>query len=355
MSIPSFSTQFLSVENLSVSFKTSKGLVKANENISFEIKEGEIFGLIGETGCGKTTLGKALLRLLSNNARIEGRIVYRGKNILSLSEKEMRSLRGKEIGIMLQDPSVCFNPVLSIGSQIAEIYRYHEGMRKKDAKKKASEMLELVGIDSSRKSEYPHQFSGGMLQRVMIAVALALKPRLLIADEPTKGLDPDMKLQILEIITKLVRKENSSMLLITHDLDVATKLTDRTAVMYAGEIVEIGKTATVISDPKHPYTFALLHSLPEKGLMTVLGQSPSLISPPSGCRYHPRCSNQLADCSKIHPELLEHVDDHFVRCLLSEKNSKNVRRKDSKNVRREAQLIPDTPSPGCAEVGLWHC
>lgn len=347
MSISSLSTQLLSVENLNVSFKTSKGLVKANENISFEIKEGEIFGLIGETGCGKTTLGKALLRLLSNNARIEGRIVYRGKNILSLSEKEMRSLRGKEIGIMLQDPSICFNPVLSVGSQIAEIYRYHEGMKKKDAEKKASEILELVGIDSSRKSEYPHQFSGGMLQRVMIAVALALKPRLLIADEPTKGLDPDMKLQILEIITKLVRKENSSMLLITHDLDVATKLTDRTAVMYAGEIVEIGKTATVISDPKHPYTFALLHPLPEKGLMTVLGQSPSLISPPSGCRYHPRCSNQLADCSKIHPELLEHVDDHFVRCLFSEKSSKNVK--------REAQLIPDTPSPGCVEVGIWHC
>jgi len=347
MSISSLSTQLLSVENLNVSFKTSKGIVKANENISFEIKEGEIFGLIGETGCGKTTLGKALLRLLSNNARIEGRIVYRGKNILSLSEKEMRSLRGKEIGIMLQDPSICFNPVLSVGNQIAEIYRYHEGMRKKDAEKKASEMLELVGIDSSRKSEYPHQFSGGMLQRVMIAVALALKPRLLIADEPTKGLDPEIKLQILEIIAKLVRKENSSMILITHDLDVATKLTDRTAVMYAGEIVEIGKTTTVISDPKHPYTFALLHSLPEKGLMTVLGQSPSLISPPSGCRYHPRCSNQLADCSKIHPELLEHVDDHFVRCLFSEKSSKNVK--------REAQLIPDTPSPGCVEVGIWHC
>lgn len=347
MSISSLSTQLLSVENLSVSFKTSRGLVKANENISFEIKEGEIFGLIGETGCGKTTLGKAFLRLLSNNARIEGRIVYRGKNILSLSEKEMRSLRGKEIGIMLQDPSICFNPVLSVGSQIAEIYRYHEGMKKKDAEKKASEMLELVGIDSSRKSEYPHQFSGGMLQRVMIAVALALKPRLLIADEPTKGLDPDIKLQILEIITKLVRKENSSMLLITHDLDVATKITDRTAVMYAGEIVEIGKTATVISDPKHPYTFALLHPLPEKGLMNVLGQSPSLISPPSGCRYHPRCSNQLVDCSKIHPELLEHVDDHFVRCLLSEKSSQNVK--------REAQLIPDTPSSGCAEVGIWHC
>ncbi|PAV13038.1 peptide ABC transporter ATP-binding protein [Methanosarcina spelaei] len=347
MSISFLSTQLLSVENLNVSFKTSKGLVKANENISFEIKEGEIFGLIGETGCGKTTLGKALLRLLSNNARIEGRIVYRGKNILSLSEKEMRSLRGKEIGIMLQDSSICFNPVLSVGSQIAEIYRYHEGMKKKDAEKKASEMLELVGIDSSRKSEYPHQFSGGMLQRVMMVVALALKPRLLIADEPTKGLDPDIKLQILEIIAKLVKKENSSMLLITHDLDVSTKLTDRTAVMYAGEIVEIGKTATVISDPKHPYTFALLHSLPEKGLMNVSGQSPSLIFPPSGCRYHPRCSNQLVDCSKIHPTLLEHVDDHFARCLFSEKNSKNVK--------REPHLIPDTPSPGCAEVGIRHC
>jgi peptide/nickel transport system ATP-binding protein len=317
MSVP-----LLSVENLNVSFRTSRGTVRANENIFLEIKEGEILGLIGETGCGKTTLGKALLRLLSGNASLEGKIVYRGRNLLDLPERKMRELRGKEIGLMFQSPLTCLNPVLPVGKQIAEIYRYHEGMGKKEAGKKAGEMLDLVGISSLRGSEYPHQFSGGMLQRVMVSIGLALRPRLLIADEPTKGLDPEMKLQIAEMIVGIVRKGNSSMLLITHDLELANMFSDRVAIMYAGEIVEIGKTASVISNPKHPYTFDLLHSLPEKGLKTVSGQPPSLVFASSGCKYHPRCRQRMGTCSTMHPELLELEDDHLARCLFCEKGNR---------------------------------
>lgn len=316
------SYSILSIEDLKVSFKTSKGTVTANEGIYLEIKEGEILGLIGETGCGKTTLGKAILRLLSGKAKLEGKIVYRDTDLLTLTEKEMRLFRGKEIGIMLQNPSACLNPVLSAGRQIAEIYRYHEGMGKKEAEKKAGEMLELVGISSSRVCDYPHQFSGGMMQRVMVAIGLALRPGLLVADEPTKGLDQDTKLQIAELIAGLVRKENASMLLITHDLELAGRFTDRIAVMYAGEIVEIGKTVEIISNPKHPYTLDLLHSLPGKGLRMVSGQPPSLVSPPSGCRYHPRCSFRVEACSVAHPALQGPEGERLTRCLLSEKGRK---------------------------------
>lgn len=340
------SSPLLSIENLNVSFRTTKGIVRANEDISLEIGEGEILGLIGETGCGKTTLSKALLRLLPGKARLEGKIVYRGTDLLTLSEKEMRGLRGKEIGIIFQNPSACLNPVLSVGRQIAEIYRYHEGMGKKKAEKKTAEMLELVGISSFRGCEYPHQFSGGMLQRVMVAIGLALRPRLLIADEPTKGLDPETKMQIADMIVGLVRNENSSMLLITHDLEFAGRFADRIAVMYAGEIVEIGKADTVISNPKHPYTIDLLHSLPRKGLRTVSGQPPGLVSPPSGCRYHSRCSFRLDACSRIHPALLELEEKSLTRCLLCEKGRMD---------KTAAPLALPTKSALEFSEEIWHC
>ncbi|MCQ1535314.1 ABC transporter ATP-binding protein [Methanosarcina sp. KYL-1] len=311
----------LLVEDLEVSFRTTWGPVKANEGISLVVKEREILALIGETGCGKTTFGKALLRLLSRNVKIEGKILFLGRDLLALPEKEMRLVRGKEIGILLQNPSLSLNPVLSIGDQIAEIYRCHENCGKKEAKKKAGEMLVLVGIDPSRKSEYPHQFSGGMLQRVMVAMGLALRPGLLIADEPTKGLDPQTKQQIADLISGLVRQEGSSMLLITHDLEVAERIADRAAVMYAGEIVETGEAGEIFSSPKHPYTRALLESLPGKGLRSVPGQSPSFVSPPPGCRYHPRCEFRMEACPKTRPRLLELEGGRQVRCLLYEKKT----------------------------------
>lgn len=306
----------LSVEDLTVSFNTTKGPVKANEAVSLEIREGEILGLIGETGCGKTTFGKAVLRLLSKHVNIEGKILYRGKDLLSLSENEMRLIRGREIGIMLQNPVLSLNPVLSVGEQIAEIFRYREGCGKNEAKKKAGQMLELVGISSSRRHGYPHQFSGGMLQRVMVAIGLALHPRLLIADEPTKGLDIPTKEQISDLISGLVRQEGASLLLITHDLEVAGRITDRVAVMYAGEIIETGPVKTVLSDPKHPYTRALLNSLPANGMQTVFGQGPSSVYPPSGCRYHPRCSVRNEACLTVHPKLLKLGGEAQVRCHL---------------------------------------
>jgi peptide/nickel transport system ATP-binding protein len=311
----------LSIEKLHVSFWTSRGLVKANENINLEIKKGEILGLVGETGCGKTTFGKALMRLLSKKAKIEGKIIFMGRNLLTLSEREMRKIRGKEIGIMLQNPSASLNPVFPVGKQIAEIYSCHEGCGKKEAKKKAEKMLELVGLDPCRGDEYPHQFSGGMLQRVMVAIGLALKPALLIADEPTKGLDPETKSKIADLIFELVRKEKSSLLLITHDLEFAGKAADRLAVMYAGELVETGRAKTVISNPKHPYTQALLCSLPKNGFRTVSGQTPSLVNPPAGCRYHPRCSLRMEACAQFSPEFQSCAEDHQVRCFLSGKAS----------------------------------
>ena len=311
----------LSIEKLCVSFWTSRGLVKANENINLEIKEGEVLCLVGETGCGKTTFGKALLRLLSKKAKIEGKIIFMGRDLLTLSEREMRKIRGKEIGIMLQNPSACLNPVLSVGKQIAEIYSCHEGCGKKEAKTKAEKMLELVGLDPGRGDEYPHQFSGGMLQRVMVAIGLALKPSLLIADEPTKGLDPETKSRISNLILELARKENLSLLLITHDLEFAGKAADRLAVMYAGELVEIGKAGEVISSPKHPYTQALLCSLPKNGFQMVSGQAPSLVNPPAGCRYHPRCNLRMEVCAQLSPEFLDCAEEHQVRCFLYEKTS----------------------------------
>lgn len=394
------SFSLLSIENLSVSFRTPKGIVKANDGVFLEIREGEILGLIGETGCGKTTLGKAILRLFSGKVKLEGKIVYMEKDLLSLSEKEMGNLRGKEIGLMFQNPSVCLNPVLSVGKQIAEIYRYHKGMGKKEAEKKAEEMLELVGIKSSRGCDYPHQFSGGMLQRVMVAIGLALSPRLLIADEPTRGLDPETKKQIIDLIAGLIRKEHSSMLLITHDLELAGRFADRIAVMYAGEIVEVGKAETIISDPKHPYTFDLLNSLPEKineskyefssghpsrftsssvsvSSAPVPTSSPSSIvsslvpsSAPvssaldpvftsslpilhSGCRYHQRCSFRIDLCSEVHPALLNLGEKSLTRCLLFEKGRID---KDTVKPGRFVKPEPATkPVFDFKEEDIWYC
>ncbi len=312
----------LKIEGLGVYFNARGRIVKANNGVDLEIEENEILGLIGETGCGKTILGRAIIGLLSENVEIKGKIIYRGENLLTLSEDKMRQIRGKEIGMMLQNPSTSLNPVLTVGEQITEVYRYHEGVEKEEARKKAADMLKLVGIDPGRMDEYPHQFSGGMKQRVMIAIGLALNPRILIADEPTTGLDFSMKKRIVDLMSELIRKRNMSMLLITHDLEVAERMCDRIAVMYAGELLEIAPVKKILSEPKHPYTQDLLDSLPRRGLKPIPGASPSLTSLPTGCRFHPRCRHKREGCSEKHPEMIAIEAKNHVRCFLY-KNDEN--------------------------------
>ncbi|RJS73254.1 ABC transporter ATP-binding protein [ANME-2 cluster archaeon] len=305
----------LEISDLKTHFPTQSGIVRAVDTIDLSIRERETFGLIGETGCGKTVLGLTLMRLLHPTTTVEGTIRYRGKNLLTISEAEMRLIRGEEIAMILQNPTTSLNPVMRVGEQIAEAIRLHQGLRRRAAKEKAVEMLDSVRIPaaSRRANEYPHEFSGGMKQRAMIAMGLACDPALIIADEPTKGLDVTIKAQITELIKETAKEK--AMLLITHDLGVARALCDRIALMYAGELVEYAATEEIFENPLHPYTRGFLGSLPGNGLVPIPGMSPSLIDLPDGCRFHPRCSHAKAVCRKKHPELIEVEAGHFVRCF----------------------------------------
>ena len=305
----------LEIINLATHFPTHDGIVRAVDRIDLSIKEKETFGLIGETGCGKTVLGLTIMRLLPPGATVGGKIIHEGKNILEVSEAEMRKIRGEEIAMILQNPTTSLNPVFRVGEQIAEAIRLHQGLNKRDAKKKAIEMLDSVRISSpsKRACEYPHEFSGGMKQRVMIAMGLACNPALIIADEPTKGLDVTIKAQIVELIKKVTKEK--TMLLITHDLGVARQLCDRIALMYAGELVEYGHLMDIFENPLHPYTIGFLDSLPARGLVPIRGLSPSLIDLPDGCRFHPRCDLVTEECMQKHPGIIEMGDGHFVRCF----------------------------------------
>ena len=305
----------LEISDLKTYFPTQSGIVRAVDTIDLSIRERETFGLIGETGCGKTVLGLTLMRLLHPTTTVEGTIRYRGKNLLTISEAEMRLIRGEEIAMILQNPTTSLNPVMRVGEQIAEAIRLHQGLRRRAAKEKAIEMLDAVRIPSpaQRANEYPHEFSGGMKQRAMIAMGLACDPALIIADEPTKGLDVTIKAQITELIKETTKEK--AMLLITHDLGVARALCDRIALMYAGELVEYATTEEIFENPLHPYTRGFLGSLPGNGLVPIPGMSPSLIDLPDGCRFHPRCSHAKAVCRKKHPELIEVEAGHFVRCF----------------------------------------
>ena len=305
----------LEISDLKTYFPTQSGIVRAVDTIDLSIRERETFGLIGETGCGKTVLGLTLMRLLHPTTTVEGTIRYREKNLLTISEAEMRLIRGEEIAMILQNPTTSLNPVMRVGEQIAEAIRLHQGLRRRAAKEKAVEMLDAVRIPSpaQRANEYPHEFSGGMKQRAMIAMGLACDPALIIADEPTKGLDVTIKAQITELIKETAKEK--AMLLITHDLGVARALCDRIALMYAGELVEYATTEEIFENPLHPYTRGFLGSLPGNGLVPIPGMSPSLIDLPDGCRFHPRCSHAKAVCRKKHPELIEVEAGHFVRCF----------------------------------------
>jgi peptide/nickel transport system ATP-binding protein len=306
----------LRITHLKVHFPIQDGIVKAVNTVDLELANNERLGLIGETGCGKTVLGMSIIRLLQPSTRVEGELVYKGIDLLKLSEEEMRLIRGKEIAMILQNPTTSLNPVLKVGEQIAEAVRLHQRLNKRAAKEKAVEMLEAVKIPSPEKraNEYPHQFSGGMKERAMIAMGLACDPSLIIADEPTKGLDVTIKMQIVKLMKEVTKQR--SMLFITHDLGAAAQICDTITVMYAGELVEYAKTEDLFKKPMHPYTQGFLNSLPGMGLKPIRGMSPSLIDLPPGCRFHPRCDHAQELCKSRHPEMIEVEEGHLVRCFL---------------------------------------
>jgi peptide/nickel transport system ATP-binding protein len=306
----------LDISDLRVVFPTDDGLVKATNDVDLKIEDGENLGLIGESGSGKTVLGMAILRLLPKDARVEGKVRFNGRDLLSLKEAEMRRVRGKEIVMILQNPTSALNPALTVGSQIEEVLRLREGLDGPSARRRVVELLRKVKIRdaSKRAKDYPHQFSGGMKERAMIAMALASDPSLIIADEPTKGLDVTVKREILRLLMKVT--ETKSMLFITHDLASAAEICERIAVMYAGELLEVAKTDDLMNDPLHPYTMGFLNSLPSRGLKPVRGSCPSLIDLPSGCKFHPRCDHAMEVCMREHPPMIRKEDGRQVRCFL---------------------------------------
>jgi len=308
----------LGIRNLKVYFYSEDGVVQAVNDVDLDIGEGETLGIIGETGCGKTILGLSILRLLSENTKVEGRILYKGEDLLKLSDDEMRKIRGKEIAMIFQNPLSSMNPVLTIGTQVAEPVELHQHLEDRNAKEKVIEMLKSVRIPSPSKrvNEYPHEFSGGMRQRAMIAMGLICMPSLIIADEPTTGLDVTIQAQIVELMKEVLKDSGTSMLLITHDLGVAAELCDYIAVMYPGEIVEYADVRNIFKNPKHPYTRGFLDSLPGRGLKPIPGISPSLINIPEGCKFHPRCSYATERCKKERPQMKKVGEKHFVRCFL---------------------------------------
>lgn len=313
---------FLSIDNLKVDYVTDDGIVHALNGVSLELVQGETLGLVGETGAGKTTMAKCIMGILpKRTGKIRsGEITFEEKNLLKYSEKELQSIRGAQIAMIFQDPMTSLNPVLTVGEQIAEAVENHEHCGKARAMERAEEMLELVGIPAERVHEYPHQFSGGMKQRVVIAIALACNPKMLIADEPTTALDVTIQAQVLEMMQSLKRQLKTSMLLITHDLGVVAQNCDRVAVIYAGEIVEYGTVMDVFKRMKHPYTQGLFSSIPQINAdVKRLNSIPGLMLDPTldveGCRFCDRCKYATEECRINHPELVEIESGHSVRCF----------------------------------------
>ena len=310
----------LEVKNLKTYFTTSKGEAKAVDDVSFNLEQGECLGLVGESGCGKTTTALSICQMLPKEGRIAGGEIYLdGINYVDLSEKEISKHRWEDVSIIFQGAMNAFNPVKKVGWQIAEACMLHDGLKKDEAWKKAGDLFELVGIPRERVTQYPHEFSGGMKQRAMIAMALACSPKLIIGDEPTTALDVMIQAQILELLEKLRRELNMGMILITHDLSILGETCDRIAVMYAGKIMEIGDVRDIFEDPRHPYTKKLISCFPDVRGERVIpdgipGYPPSLIDPPKGCRFCPRCEFATEACSTTCPELVQVGEKHFVAC-----------------------------------------
>jgi oligopeptide/dipeptide ABC transporter ATP-binding protein len=313
----------LTVKGLNISFGPLNNPVKVVSRLNFEINEAEVFGLVGESGCGKSLTALAIMGILPQNAFADGEIIFKGHNLLKLDHESMRKLRGKEISMVFQEPMTSLNPVLTIGYQVAEVPLTHTNLSKRDAMATAIELLKAVKIPSPeiRIKEYPHQMSGGMRQRVMIAMAIACRPSLLIADEPTTALDVTIQAQILDLLGSLRQERHMAMLLITHDLGIIAENAERAAVMYAGRIVEISRVANLLNSPKHPYTVGLLESLPKtKGipLKPIAGFVPKPNELPPGCKFSDRCPYMIPRCQKEEPDLREIAPGQFARCIRSE-------------------------------------
>jgi oligopeptide/dipeptide ABC transporter ATP-binding protein len=319
----------LSMRDLRAGFSTDDGFVRAVDGVSFDVRRGEVLAIVGESGCGKSVTAMSILGLQPTLEVAEGEILWKGRDLLTLTEVERRKVRGKEIAMIFQDPLTALNPVHTVGRQIAEMARIHDGIDKNQAKERAVEMLDLVGIPEARKRAdmYPHEFSGGMRQRAMIAMAITCKPDLLIADEPTTALDVTVQAQVLEVLVGIKDEIDSAIILITHDLGVVACLSDRVLVMYAGRAIEVGTTDEIFYQTRHPYTLGLLASLPrlddvgDEALVPIVGSPPSLIRKPSGCSFHPRCrfARVPGNCDNDDPALrLVAGDAHMAACHYAE-------------------------------------
>ena len=318
-------TDLLEVRDLTVQFDTEDGLVEAVDGVTFNVRSGEILGVVGESGSGKSVTALALLRLIRPPGRIvHGAVRFEGTDLVGLSEDEMRAVRGTRIAMVFQSPRTALNPVLTVGRQISRLFELHQGASRAEGRARTIGMLKLVGISEPerRARQYAHQLSGGMCQRVMIAMALATSPRLLLADEPTTGLDVLIGAQILELLRDLGRRTGASILLITHDLGVVAEVCDRVAVMHAGQIVEVGAVRTIFARPLHPYTQALVRSIPridrDVTPEPIPGMVPSLLAPPPGCRYADRCPRVLDVCRRDRPAPRAAAPDHEVACHAAE-------------------------------------
>ncbi|WP_099159413.1 ABC transporter ATP-binding protein [Virgibacillus ndiopensis] len=325
--------KILEVNDLHVTFTTYGGTVKAVRGVNFHLNKGETLAIVGESGCGKSVTSNAIMRLIPDppGKISNGSIIFNGKDLTKLTEKEMRQIRGVDISMIFQDPMTALNPTLTIGSQLIEGLRQHHKISSENAKKKALEMMDLVGIPNPevRLKQYPHQFSGGMRQRIVIAIALICEPELLIADEPTTALDVTIQAQILELFEKIQERTGVSIILITHDLGVVAKIADRIAVMYAGKIIEVGTKREIFYEPEHPYTQGLLKSVPRldlKGekLTPIDGTPPDLFSPPTGCPFTARCPFAMEVCDKVYPFHSELSDTHHVECWLQDERAKQL-------------------------------
>ncbi|SMF88425.1 oligopeptide transport system ATP-binding protein [Paenibacillus uliginis N3/975] len=314
----------LQVKDLNVSFRVRGGEVKAVRGMNFEVGKGETVAIVGESGSGKSVTAQTIMRLIpSPPSEIKkGEVIFQGQDLLKKSNKQMEAIRGKDIGMIFQDPMTSLNPTIRIGKQITEVLIKHQNMSAGEAKKQAIEMLKLVGIKNAeeRFSQYPHEFSGGMRQRAMIAIALACNPALLIADEPTTALDVTIQAQIMDVMKDMQDRLGTSIILITHDLGVVAGMCDRVIVMYAGEVVETGTKWEIFKNPKHPYTKGLLRSMPrldqkkDEPLIPIIGTPPDLIKPPAGCAFCARCDEAMRICERISPGTTEFSDTHAARC-----------------------------------------